>query len=167
MANEVATIIAACVFAFYLVLTTIFSVCWCIQRHKQKRTHASLDAQVAPSSESQRTVDSQNGPSRTVSMYSETRSVSSMYLERQGRVPHSSNRNSVISYTDRRYSSANSLLIPLQPVHSVEEDVGDDRFSMKTGRSRASSTSTQRYYALPSSQEEEIPAVPHIVPATS
>jgi hypothetical protein len=168
MANQVATIVAVCVLAFYLILTTSLSVCWCIQRRKQKRTHASLEPQVEASTEgttNQRTVDYQQSPSRTASMYSEIRSVSSMFLEGRGRVPHGSNRNSAISYTDKRYSSVNSLLIPLQPVHSVEDEVTDDRLSIKTGRSRASSTGTLRYYALPTSQEEDVPAIPPIVPA--
>jgi hypothetical protein len=170
MANQVATIIAVCVLAFYLILTTALSVCWCIQRRKHKRTLTSLEPQVESSAEgttNQRTVDCQQSPSRTASMYSETRSVSSMFHDGRGRVPYGSNRSSVISYADRRYSSVNSLLIPLQPVHSVEDDATDDRLSIKTGRSRASSTSTLRYYALPTSQEEEIPAVPRIVPAPS
>jgi len=170
MATEVATIIAVCVFAFYLILITTLGVLWWIQRYKQKRTHASLEAQVEPSSEDtayQRTVADQQGPSRAASMYSETRSVSSMFFEGRKGVPYGGDSNSVISHTDRRYSSVNSLLIPLQPVHSVEEDVGDDRLSIKSFRSRASSTGTLRYYALASSQEEDIPAIPPVVPAPS
>jgi len=168
MANQVATIVAVCVLAFYLILSTILSVCWCIQRRNQKRIHASSEPQVEPSTEGtayQRTVDNQQRSSRTDSMYSETRSLSSMFLEGQGRVPNGSSRNSVISYTDRRYSSVNSLLIPLQPVHSVEDEVTEERLSIKTSRSRAGSTSTLRYYALPTSQEEEIPAVPSTLPS--
>lgn len=170
MANEVATIVAVCVLAFYLILTTTLSIFWYMQRRKQRQLHASLEAQAQPSSQGatyRRIVDQQQqDPTRTASMYSETRSVSSMFVEGQAREPGGSDRNSVVSYTDRRYSSVNSLLIPLRPVHSVEEEVGDDGMSIKTGRSRASSTATSRYYALPS-QDEQLPALPPKVPVQS
>jgi hypothetical protein len=165
MANLVATIVAVCVLAFYLILTTVLSVYWCIQRRKQKQSHASLEAQAESSREGaayQRIVDEQQeGPS----MYSETKSFS--FLEGRGRVLQGSDRNSTISHIDRRYSSVNSLLIPLQPVHSVEEEVADDKISVKTGRSRASSTNTLRYYALASQDEQPLPAIPPVVSAPS
>jgi len=159
MAYKAATIIAICVFAFYVIFTTFLSVCWCIQRYKQRRSRASLEAQDDPSSDETamlRTTDDQQRQSRTASMYSETRSVSSMFYEGSGRAPNGGDRNSV-----------NSLLIPLQPVHSVEEKVADDRLSAKTGRSRASSVSTLRYYATSSTQEEPVPAIPSDVSAPS
>ena len=169
MANEVATIVAVCVLVFYVVLTSTLSVCWWIQRRKQRQLYASLEAQAEPSSQRaayQPIVDHQQVPSRTASMYAETRSVPSMLLEGPGREPHGSDRNSIISYTDGRYSSVSSLLVPLQPVHSVEEEVVDDRLSVKTGRSIASPTGTIRYYAL-ASQDEQLPAVPPEVPVPS
>jgi len=169
MQYKAAVIVAVCVLGFYVVLLTAMGIYWIRNRLKRRQEFKEMEAQAAAYNETvfSRTEDGQPrpGPSRTASMFSETRSVRSMFYEGPGRRPSSdqlglnySNSDS----SDRRYSSVHSNLIPLQETRAhdhfdhqgYEDDLADlgdglreEGLSAYSTRSRASTASTIRYYA--------------------
>jgi len=166
MAYKAAMIVALCVLGFYLILLTAMGVYWIRKRIQHRRELKEMEAKAATYNETvfSRSVDGQTRPNpyRTPSMFSETRSVRSMFYEGPGR--RASTDQLGLNYSrsdgsDGRYSSVHSNLIPLQETrtrdhfdeeereYDLAEEQGGERLSIYSTRSRASSASTMRYYA--------------------
>lgn len=186
MANHAAAIVAICVFIFYILLLTAMGIYWYWSRRQHHKALAEMEAQAAQYDKDTvfvRTIDGELRPtSRAASMFSDSRSVRSLFYEgpgrqssghsaRSARSMHSRNSSSSSNLSvgsgDRRYTSAQSNLIPLRQVSDSRAKVQegtqvDEIISVYSDRSRASSVSTLRYYAE-ARAEDEIPALPSAV----
>lgn len=172
MTYKAAAIVASCVFAFYVILLTAMGIYWFISRREHRRQLAEMEAQAKQYKETvfAHSTDGQvRQQSRTASIYSETRSVRSMFYEGPGRQHsgHSKNSSSSSDATERGYNSVHTNLIPLRQVSAPqsreqEDTQSEDRLSVYSNRSRTSSVSTLRYYAE-AGADDEVPVIPNAV----